>query len=76
MNESSIIESITRTFPGVDFDNKHMVLMILQIMLKIKKQKRSRPPPPTPTPRLPFDLEKLKDPVFAEMFQTESGADL
>lgn len=41
MNESSIIESITRTFPGVDFDNKHMVLMILQIMLKIKKQKRS-----------------------------------
>ena len=53
-------------FPGTDIGSNHdLVLPAIKLKLKIKRFTKS--------PRIRFDLEKLKDPKIAEMFQAKVG---
>lgn len=57
---------MTRSFPGADIGSDHnLVMMIFKLHLKrVKKQGCTR---------IKFDLEKLKDPDVAEIFQATIG---
>lgn len=64
--KSSINKAKTRAFPGADVGSDHdLVLTRLKLKLKIKRSQKS--------PRIRFDLEKLKDPKIAEVFQAQVG---
>ena len=60
--KSSINKAMTRTFPGADIGSDHdLVLAAFKLKLRAKRSPRS--------PCILFDLEKLKDPEIAEVFQ-------
>ena len=64
--KSSINKAKTRTFPGADIGSDHdLVLTSLKLKLKTKRFQKSS--------RIRFDLEKLKDPKIAEVFQAQVG---
>ena len=64
--KSSINRAKTRTYPGADIGSDHdLVLLVMQLRLKKKPQ--------TSSPRIKFDLERLKDPAVADMFQAQLG---
>lgn len=64
--KSSINKAQTRTFPGADVGSDHdMVLMTLRLKLRIQKQQS--------TPRIRFNLDKLKDPQVAGIFEASIG---
>ena len=64
--KSSVNRAKTRTYPGADIGSDHnLVLLTMKIKLK-KKYKAAQT-------RIKFDLEKLKDPEVAEMFQAQLG---
>ena len=62
--KSSINKAKTRTFPGADVGSDHD-LVLSSLRLKLKHFQK--------TPRIRFDLEKLKDPENAEIFQAQVG---
>jgi len=64
--QSSVNINKTRSFPGADIRSDHdLLMMTFQLRLKnINKQKYTR---------IKFDLEKLKDPKVAEVFQATIG---
>ena len=64
--KSSINRAQTRVFPGADIGSDHeMVLLNLRLRLqKVRKPKSCR---------LRFNLDKLKDPEVASIFQAEVG---
>lgn len=64
--KSSINKANTRTFPGADIGSDHDLVMTT-IKLKLKAERRPK------NPRIRFDLEKLKDPEVAEIFQAQVG---
>ena len=67
--KSSINRAKTRTYPGADIGSDHdLVLLILKLRLKKKPQ--------TTSPRIKFDLERLKDPAIADIFQAQIGGRL
>ncbi|XP_076454867.1 uncharacterized protein LOC143289703 [Babylonia areolata] len=64
--KSSINKANTRTFPGADIGSDHdLVLATFKLKLKCKRCPRN--------PRIRFDLEKLKDPEIADVFQAQVG---
>ena len=64
--KSSIDKASAGSFPGADIGIYHdRVLTIIKLRLKTKRFTKSR--------RIRFDLEKLKDPKIAEMFQAKVG---
>ena len=64
--KSSINKVNTRSFPGADTGSSHvLVLTTTNLKLKTKRFTKSL--------RIRFDLEKLKDPKIAEMFQAKVG---
>ena len=64
--KSSINRAKTRTYPGADIGSDHdLVLMTMKLRLKKK--------PHTANPRIKFDLERLKDPDVADIFQARLG---
>ena len=64
--KSSVNKANTRTFPGADIGSDHdLVLSTIKLKLKAKRQPKS--------PRIRFDLDKLKDPEVAEVFQAQVG---
>ena len=64
--KSSINKANTRSFPGADTGSDHD-LMLTTIQLKLITKRLTK------SPRIRFDLEKLKDPKMAEVFQAEIG---
>ena len=64
--QSSVNIAKTRSFPGADVGSDHdLVMMTFRVRLtKVKKQGLTR---------IKFDLEKLKDPEIAEVFQATIG---
>ena len=64
--KSSINKANTRTFPGADIGSDHdLVMSTLKLKLKAKRCPKN--------PRIRFDLEKLKDPKIADVFQAQVG---
>ena len=64
--KSSINKAKTRTFPGADVGSDHdLVMTTIKLKLLAKRTPQS--------PRIRFDLEKLKDPGIAEVFQAQVG---
>ena len=54
------------SFSGADIGSDHnLVLTRLKLKLKLNRGKRN--------PRIRFDLDKLKDPEIAEIFQAKVG---
>ena len=64
--KSSINKAKTRTYPGADIGSDHD-LVLCTMRLKLKNKRRDK------RVRLRFDVEKLKDPKIAEMFQAQVG---
>ena len=63
---SSTNKANTRSFPGADIGSDHdLVLTTIKLKLKTKRFTKS--------PRIRFDLEKLKNPKIAEVFQATVG---
>ena len=64
--KSSINKANTRPIPGADIGSDHdLVLTNIKLKLKTKRFTKS--------PCIRFDLEKLKDPKIAEVFQANVG---
>ena len=64
--KSSIKKANARSFPGTDIGSDHdLVFTTIKLKLKTKCF--------TQSPRIRFDLEKLKDPKTAEVFQANVG---
>ena len=64
--KSSINKAQTRTFPGADIGSDHdMVLMTMKMKLKKNFKQDS--------PRIRFNVDKLKDPEIAEVFEARVG---
>ena len=64
--KSSINKANTRSFPVADIESDHdLELTTIKLKLKTKCFTKS--------PRIRFDLEKLKDPKIAEVFQAKVG---
>ena len=64
--KSSINKANTRPIPGADIGSDHdLVLTNIKLKLKTKRFTKS--------PCIRFDLEKLKDPKIAEVFQAKIG---
>ena len=64
--KSSIKEANTRSFPGADIGSDHdLVPTTIKLKLKTKRFTKSS--------RIRFNLEKLKDPKIAEVFQAKVG---
>ena len=67
--KSSINKANARSFPGADIGSDHdLVLTTFKMKLTLKGF--------TKIPRIRFDLEKLKDPKTAEVFQAMVGGKL
>ena len=64
--KSSINKANTRTFPGADIGSDHDLVMAT---FKLKLDSKRRPK----SSRICFDLDKLKDPQIAEVFQAQVG---
>ena len=64
--KSSINRAKTRTYPGADIGSDHD-LVLLNMKLRLKKK------PNTSNPRIKFNLERLRDPAIAEIFQAQLG---
>ena len=57
----------TRSFPGADINSDHeLVMMTCRLPLKKLKKKQGHT-------RIKFDLEKLKDPGLAQVFEAKIG---
>ena len=66
--KSSINTARTRSFPGADMGTDHnLVLMTTKLKLKSIAKRAS--------PRIKFDLEKLKDPSIARVFEAKVGSE-
>ena len=64
--KSSINKAQTRTFPGADIGSDHdMVLLTLRLKLKTQKKHNN--------PRIRFNVDKLKDPQVARIFEASIG---
>mgnify|MGYP006273469667 CR=1 FL=1 len=64
--KSSINRAKTRTYPGADVGSDHD-LVLLNMKMKLKKKYQAA------RTRIKFDLEKLRDPEVAEVFQAQLG---
>ena len=64
--KSRINRANTRSFPGTDIGSDHD-LLLTTIKLKLKTKLFTK------SPRVRLDLEKIKDPKIAEMFQDKVG---
>lgn len=64
--KSSINKAKTRTYPGADIGSDHdLVLCTIKLKLNLKRREKGL--------RLRFDVDKLKDPKIAEIFQAQVG---
>jgi exonuclease III len=64
--KSSINKAQTRSFPGVDIGSDHN-LVLTRLKLKLKSNRSNK------SSRIRFNLDRLKDPKVAEIFQAQVG---
>ena len=64
--KSSINKARTRTYPGADVGSDHDLVMMV-VKLKLRRQKQPE------NTRIKFDLDKLRDPQVAAVFQAQLG---
>ena len=67
--KSSIIRSVTRTYPGADINSDHDLVMC-NLHLKLRSNKRHR------STRIRFNIDRLKDPQISHLYSNKPSEKL